>query len=165
MLEWIFLLSYKSIYWASNNVLDTILSDFMNGILLKLWTALNMWRTSLIPLALDLQKLKKDLGFLGGSDGKASACNAGGLGSIPGSGKSPGEGNGNPLQYSCLENSMDGGAWRATVHGVAKSWTRLSNWLIFNWSYRKDKSSSWPKRDSSTPQLIRFSIFQSLKPF
>ena len=51
------------------------------------------------------------IGFPGGSDGKASACNAGDPGSIPGSGRSPGEGNGNPLQYSCLENSMDGGAW------------------------------------------------------
>ena len=49
--------------------------------------------------------------FPGGSDGKASACNAGDLGSIPGSGRFPGEGSGNPLQYSCLENSMDGGAW------------------------------------------------------
>ena len=48
-------------------------------------------------------------------------------GSIPGSGRSPGGGHNNPLQYSCLENAMDGGAWRATVHGVAKSWTRLSN--------------------------------------
>ena len=56
-----------------------------------------------------------------GSDGKVSACNAGDLGSIPGSGRSPGEGNGNPLQYPCLENSMDGGAWWATVHGVEKS--------------------------------------------
>ena len=62
----------------------------------------------------------------GGSEVKASACNAGALGSIPGSGRSPGEGNGNPLQYSCLENPMDGGAWWATVHGVAKSLTRLS---------------------------------------
>ena len=49
--------------------------------------------------------------FPGGSDVKASACNVGDLGSIPGSGRSPGEGNGNPLQYSCLENPMDGGAW------------------------------------------------------
>ena len=65
--------------------------------------------------------------FPGGSDGKESACNVGDLGSIPGSGRFPGEGNGNPLQYSCLENSMDRGAWWATVHGVAKSWTRLSN--------------------------------------
>ena len=59
----------------------------------------------------------------GGSDGKASACNVGDLGWIPGLGRSPGEGNGNPLQYSCLENPMDRGAWWATVHGVAKSWT------------------------------------------
>ena len=62
-------------------------------------------------------------GFPGGSDSKASACSAGDLGLIPTSGRSPGEGNGNPLQYSCLENSMDGGAWWATVHGVAKSQT------------------------------------------
>ena len=57
-------------------------------------------------------------GFSGGSDGKESACNARDLGSIPGLGKSPGEGNGNPLQYSCLENSMDGGAWQAPIPGV-----------------------------------------------
>ena len=54
------------------------------------------------------------------SDGKESACNAGDLGSIPGSGRSPREGNGNPLQYSCLENSMDRGTWQATVHRVAE---------------------------------------------
>ena len=65
--------------------------------------------------------------FPGGSDSKMSAYNAGDLGSIPGSGRSPGEGNGNPLQYSSLENPMDGGAWRATVHGVAKSRTQLSD--------------------------------------
>ena len=57
----------------------------------------------------------------GGSRVKASACNAGDLGSIPGLGRSPGEGNGNPLEYSCLENPMDGGAWRATVPRVAES--------------------------------------------
>ena len=61
--------------------------------------------------------------FPGGSDGKASAYNAGDLGLIPGSGRSPGEGNGNPLQYSCLVNTMDRGAWWATVHGITKSWT------------------------------------------
>ena len=65
--------------------------------------------------------------FPHGSDGKASAYNAGDLGSIPGSGRSPREGNGNPLQYSCLENPMGGGAWWATSHGVAKSWTQLSD--------------------------------------
>ena len=61
---------------------------------------------------------------------KASACNAGDLGSIPGWGRSSGEGNGNPLQYSCLENSMDGGAWWATVHGVTKSGTQLSDFTF-----------------------------------
>ena len=61
------------------------------------------------------------------SDGKKSACNAGDLSSIPGSGKYPGEGNGYPLQYSRLEISMDRGAWQATVHTVTKSRTRLSN--------------------------------------
>ena len=66
----------------------------------------------------------------GGSGGKASAYNARDPGLIPGSERSPGEGNGNPLQYSCLENPMDGGAWLATVHGVAKSWTRLSDFTI-----------------------------------
>ena len=64
-------------------------------------------------------------GFPSSSDGKASACNAGDLGSIPGSGRSPGEGNGDPLQYSCLENPMDRGALWAAGHGVAKSQTRL----------------------------------------
>ena len=61
------------------------------------------------------------------SDGKESACNEGDLGSIPGSGRSSGEVNGNPLQYSCLESPVDRGAWRATVHGVAKSQTGLSD--------------------------------------
>ena len=67
------------------------------------------------------------MGFPGGLEGKVSACNVGDPGSIPESGRSPGEGNGTPLQYSCLENPMDGGAWEAAVHGVAKSWTRLSD--------------------------------------
>ena len=71
------------------------------------------------------------LGFPGGSDGKESAYSAGDIGLIPGPGRSPGEGNGNPLQYSCLENPMDGGAWQATVHGLAKSRTWLSNFTFF----------------------------------
>ena len=61
--------------------------------------------------------------FPGGSDGKAYVYNAGNLGLIPGSGRFPGKGSGNPLQYSCLENPMGRGAWRATVYGIAKSWT------------------------------------------
>ena len=73
--------------------------------------------------------------FPGDSDGKASTCNAGDTGSIPWSGTSPGEGNGNLLRYSCLENAMDGGAWWwATVPGVTKSRTRLSNFPFFPFS-------------------------------
>ena len=67
------------------------------------------------------------LGFPGGSDGKEFTCNEGDLGSIRGLGRSPGGGHGNPLQYSCLENPMDRGAWQAAVHGVAKSQTHLSD--------------------------------------
>ena len=73
------------------------------------------------------------LGFSGSSDSKESTYNAGDirdLGSIPGSGRSPGERNGNPLQYSCLENPMDGGAWWAAVHGVTKSQTQLSDFTF-----------------------------------
>ena len=62
-------------------------------------------------------------GFRGGSDSKEAACNAGDMGSIPGLGRFPGVENDYPLQYSCLENSMDREAWRPTVHGVTKSWT------------------------------------------
>ena len=67
------------------------------------------------------------MGFTGGSDGKESACNAGDPGSVPGSGRFPGGGHGNPLQDSCLENSVNRGAWWATDHGVTKSRTRLSD--------------------------------------
>ena len=77
-------------------------------------------------------------GFPGGSEVKASSSNEGDLGSIPGLGKYPGEGNGNPFQYSCLENSMDGGAWQATVHRVAKSQTRLSDFTFFFFKFRRE---------------------------
>ena len=77
------------------------------------------------------------LGFPGGSEVKASACNVGDLSSIPGLGRSPGEGNDNLLQYSFLENPMDGGAWWAIVHGVAKSQTQQSDFtftfIMFSW--------------------------------
>ena len=66
-------------------------------------------------------------GFPGGSDPKESACNAGDLGSLPEQGSSSERGHGNPLQYSCLENSMDRGAWWATLHGVVKGQTQLSD--------------------------------------
>ena len=70
------------------------------------------------------------LGFPGGSDSKESSCNAGDLSLIPGLGRSLGEGNNYPLQYSGLENSMDRGAWQATVHGVVKSQTQLSDFYF-----------------------------------
>ena len=70
------------------------------------------------------------LGFLYSSVGKESACNAGDPGSIPRSGRFPGEGNGNPLQYACLENPMDRGAWQATVHGVARVGRDLATLLL-----------------------------------
>ena len=80
---------------------------------------------------------------------KASSYNAGDLGSIPGLGRPPGEGNGNPLQYSCLESPMDRGAWQATVHGVAKSQTVLSNFTSLHFCVGlrfQDKVSllGWP---------------------
>ena len=80
------------------------------------WVGKIPWRRDGLPTPVFI-------GLPGGSDGKESACNVGDLGSIPGSGRSPGGGRGNPFQYSCLENSMDRGAWRATAHGVAKCWT------------------------------------------
>ena len=81
-----------------------------------------IWLESCVCVCVDVLM---PTGFPGGSEVKASACNAGDIGLIPGLGRSPGEGNGNPLQYSCLENLMNRGAWWATVHGIAKSQTRL----------------------------------------
>ena len=83
-------------------------------------------------------------GFPGGSEVKASAWNVGDLGSIPGWGRFPGEGNGNPLQYSCLENPMDGGAWWATVHRVARSQKRLSDFTSLQVRIPRLKSKFLP---------------------
>ena len=74
-------------------------------------------------------------GFLGGASDKESACNAGDLGYFPGSGRSPGVGNGNPFQYFCLENSMDSGAWWATGYGVIKSQLQLSTHM-HTWGHK-----------------------------
>ena len=86
----------------------------------------NFWHTCLC-LSAPLNGFMLKLGFPGGSDDKESACNMGDLGLIPRSGRSPGEGNGNPLRYSCLENPVDREARWATVHEFAKSWTWLSD--------------------------------------
>ena len=90
----------------------------------------------ILPILMEINKSQNEIllreiasdylpSFPGGLEVKVSASNVGDLGSIPGSGRSLGEGNDNPLQYSCLENPMDGEAWQATVHGVAKSRTQL----------------------------------------
>ena len=93
--------------------------------------ALFFWCNSLTqsrcPIKKETLLVKLNKNFTGGSGSKESACSAGDLGSIPGLGRSPGEGNGYPLQYSGLENSKDRGAWEATVHGLAKSRRRLSD--------------------------------------
>ena len=88
--------------------------------------------------------LVRSLDFPGGSDGKASVYNVGDPGLSPGLGRSPGEGNGNPLQYYCLENPMDRGAWQATVHGVAKSRTRLSGFTFLSFQISSLHSSNTP---------------------
>ena len=85
---------------------------------------LSRWCHPTISSSVNFKHLE---GYPVGSDGKESACNVRELGSIPKLGRSPGEGKGNPPHYSCLENSTDRGAWRPTVHGVAKSQTRLSD--------------------------------------
>ena len=82
--------------------------------------------------------------FPGGSDGKVSAYNVRDPGSIPGLGRSPGEGNGNPLQFSCLENPMDGGTWQAIVHGVAKGWTQLRDFTFTFRQYIKKQNITLP---------------------
>ena len=83
---------------------------------------------------------------------KESACKVGDQGSIPESGRCPGEGNGNPLQYSCLDNPMDRGAWRATVHGVTKSRTRLSD--SHTLGFPADTSSTEPARHRRRPRQL-----------
>ena len=93
------------------------------------WGAIAFSDCTLYICAIYCMSVIPQTGLPGGSDGKESARNAGDPGSICGSGRSPGDGNGNPLQYSCLENSMDRGAWQVTVCGAAKSWTQLSKSL------------------------------------
>ena len=116
-------------------------------------------------ISLRMTIIKKSTGFSGGSDGKDSACNAGNLGSIPGSGRSPGEGNGNPLQYSCLENSMDGGAWQAPIPGVTfcfHTWrTEVSHvvelkpsWESQGWLQRGERTSPILKKEEFAGQQI-----------
>ena len=107
---------------------------------------------------------------------KPSACDAGDLGLILGLGRSPGEGNGNPCQHFCLENSIDRGAWQATVHGVAKSWSQLSEWHFQQqsdchslwWALRilwmskhragSESRDAYQRNDFSEPRFLHLSI-------
>ena len=98
-------------------------------------------------------------GFLGGSSGKEPSVSAGDIkdeGLIPGSGRSPGEGHGNPLQHSCLENPMDRGAWWAIVHGVAKSRTRMSDFTSLHFTLYRVHSDTFKYtfRHSLIPSVI-----------
>ena len=99
----------------------------------------------------------KHQGFPGGSDGKESTCNAGVLDSISGWGRSPVEGDGNPLQYSCLKNSMDRRAWQTAVRGVTKSWTWLNNCTTTaNAIYHKSPyflKGAWLKSNDLSPMI------------
>ena len=107
-------------HWGGNESLKHILEELIGGFIkfIKYYT----------------------LGFPGGSDGKESACSAGDPGLIPGLGRSPGERNGNPLQYPWLENPMDGGAWQATVHGVAKSQSNFT-FTSLSWVGKHEKKN------------------------
>ena len=101
---------------------------FAEALLTYGWTTLhNYYNVILSYYIISMRLYYNNQGFPGGAEVKASACSVGDLGSIPGSGRSRGEGNGKPLQDSCLENPVDGGVWWATVHGVTKSQTQLSD--------------------------------------
>ena len=124
--------------WQRMRWLDGI-SDSMGMSLSKLWALvmdMEAWHAVIHGVAKSRTRLSDwtELKwfhipwFPGGSDGKESACSAGEWGSFPVLERSSGEGNSNTVQYSCLENPVDRGAWQATIHGVTKSWTRLSDW-------------------------------------
>ena len=131
--------------WSTINLYQFVKSSLTGVYRLKKHTYTQAKKKKcLLPFSLSLEASVLDcrlpfnfhfmMEFPGGSEVKASACNTGDLGSIPGSGRSPREGNGNPFQYSCLENPMDGGAWWGTIHGVAKSQTRLTD---FTFTFKK----------------------------
>ena len=111
-------LCYIEFYFKECVLLETLVTDTEAVVLF-------MHFSLFVFIGENLSQKSYQVGFPGGSEGKESACNAGDPGSTSESGRCPGEGNGNPLQYSCLENSMDRGAWWPTVHGVTKSRAQL----------------------------------------
>ena len=110
-----------------------------------------------------MKRCSSQLGFSGGSDGKESACNVGSVGSICGLGRSPGKGNGNRLQCSCLGNSMNRGGWRAIVHGVAKSQTWLSDQHFHFISVIREIQKRHVKK-CSTSLIVQFSRVRLCNP-
>ena len=120
------------VHWVGDAIQPShpLLSPSPPALNLSQHQSLLKWVSSSHQVAIKWKLFVTTLSFPCGSDGKESACNVGDSGSIPGLGRSPGEGNGNPLQYSCLENSVDRGAWRAAVHRVTESAT--SEWLTLS---------------------------------
>ena len=124
--------------WGCIAFSDTLLYPYLKVLLFVLSSSLSV--PALIWNCPNYHSSVINLSFSGGSVAKNLPANAGDSGLIPGSGRSPGEGNGNPLQYSWLGNPMDGGAWKAIVHGVEKSQIPLSDWTttinldIWQWS-------------------------------
>ena len=106
--------------------------------------------TLILWLNTDYCLCMRKLGFPSGPDSKESACYAGDLGSAPALGRSPGEGNGNPLQYSCLENSLDRGTWQVTVHGVTQRWIQLSDWQTHEESSLGRRNNHWKRAEEIT---------------
>ena len=109
---------YSSLAFLKPVLNKIFLSDYITAIKLFLLKSGTTWKE--YSLVFTCKVVLVSSGFPHSSVGKSSACNAGDPDSIPGSGRSPGEGNSNPLQYSCLENPTDRGAWQATVHGIAR---------------------------------------------
>ena len=137
---------FKNEFCFGNPKNICISSHKWNIVLFKIRN-IGIWKVSESPLYVS---------FPHGSDGKESACSVGDLGSIPGLGSSSGEGNGNPFQYSCLEDPMDGGVCLATVHGVTKSWTELSDLQAHTLMWRKrtrgPPEASWAQPVGDFPQ-------------
>ena len=140
-------LSYSHVLIITNSCIDieALKRSLDKNQLQNLWGSLQ---------SEDASFLHQNWGFPGGSDGQESSCNAGDQGLVPKSGRSPGEGNGYPLQYSCLESSKDRGAWWATVHEVAKSWLTL--FLKIN----KDFQNSDSRHQIKCKALLRVGTYE-----
>ena len=119
-----------------------------------------------VPVRMQIKVTLSEVGFPVGSEGEESACRAGHPGSIPGSGRFPGEGKGNPLQYSCLENSVDSGDWWATVHGVAGSdMTKQLTDFRFNMFSWNKPPSLLSLEYTATGKMMLFSSIECLQEF